>query len=104
MIALLMGAVIIAAVIAVGVRRWQSGRAAGRHPGHTLERAIVVNRFDEIDAAVQYRRCAYCGGTQHEVGETSRTVGERRFRIVRLVCDECERDERVHFDVTEIFH
>jgi hypothetical protein len=37
-------------------------------------------------------------------GETSRTVGDRRFRVARLVCNECERAELMYFDVTAVFH
>jgi hypothetical protein len=31
-------------------------------------------------------------------------VEERRFRVVFMGCPECERDEKVYFDVTEVFH
>ena len=33
-----------------------------------------------------------------------RLIGERRFRITRLVCNECERDELMYFDVTAALH
>jgi hypothetical protein len=50
-IGFLLGLAVLAAVIAVGVRRWQ-----------------------------------------------------RRFRVARLVCNRCERDELMYFDVTAVFH
>jgi hypothetical protein len=103
-IVLIMGLAVMAAVLSVALRRWRRGRERAGRPGAQLERAVIVTRFDEIDEALQTRSCVWCGGILHTVGETSRVVGERRFRIVRLVCQDCERDERVHFDVTAIFH
>jgi hypothetical protein len=100
---LLLGIAVIAAVVAVGVRRWKRGRAQRQRPGATIHRPVAVSRFDEIDAAVQGRTC-WCGGVFVESGETSRLIGERRFRIVRLVCNECEREELMYFDVTAVFH
>ena len=44
------------------------------------------------------------GGNLRLGGATSRAVHDRRFRVVRLVCPECERDELVYFDVTAAFH
>jgi hypothetical protein len=31
-------------------------------------------------------------------------VGQRRYRVVRLVCPDCEREQLLHFDVTAVFH
>jgi hypothetical protein len=103
MTSLLMGLAVVAAVLAVGVRRFQKTRTARRRPGATIYRAVLVRRFDEIDAALRDRACM-CGGALRVVGETSRAAGGRRFRIARLVCNECERDELMHFDVTAVFH
>ncbi len=103
MISLLLGLAVLAAVIAVGVRRLQGMRAARRRPGATIHLPVPVSRFDEIDAALQGRTCR-CGETLVAAGETSRTVGDRRFRIVRMVCSACERDELMYFDVTAVFH
>ncbi len=102
MIGFLLGVAVLAAVIATGARRWQRARAARRRPGATIHRPVAVRSFDEIDSAVRGRACG-CGGLLALTGETSRTVGERRFRIARLVCNECERDELVYFDVTAVF-
>lgn len=103
MIALLLGLAVLAAVIAVGVRRLQRSRTSRNRAGATIHRPVTVQRFDEIDAAIQGRAC-WCGGLFIESGETSRVVRDRRFRIVRLVCNECERDELMYFDVTAVFN
>jgi hypothetical protein len=102
-IGLLLGLAVLAAVIAVGARRLRRTRAERRRPGATIYLPVTVSRFDEIDAALQGRTC-WCGGFFVESGETSRTLGDRRFRIVRLVCNRCERDELMYFDVTAVFH
>ena len=99
----LLGLAVLAAVVAVGVRRWQRVRVARRRPGATIHRPVAVRRFDEIDAVLQGRTC-WCGGSFVLSGETSRAVGNRRFRVARLVCNECERDELMYFDVTAVFH
>jgi hypothetical protein len=103
MTSLLLGLAVVAAVLAVGARRFQKTRIARRRPGATIYRALLVRRFDEIDAALRDRVCI-CGGALRVVGETSRAAGDRRFRIARLVCNECERDELMYFDVTAVFH
>lgn len=103
MIGLLFTIAILAAVIALGLRRWRKLRATRGRPGATIHRPVAVSRFDEIDAAVHGRTC-WCGGVFVESGETSRLIGDRRFRVVRLVCNECERDELMYFDVTAVFH
>jgi hypothetical protein len=100
---LLIGLAVLVAVIAAGVRRWRRTHAARRRPGATIHRPVTVRSFDEIDAALQGRPC-WCGGFFVLSGETSRAVGERRFRVARLVCNECERDELMYFDVTAVFH
>jgi len=102
-VTVLMGLAVLAAVIAVGARRWQRSRAEQERPGATIRRPVAVSRFDEIDAAVQGESCR-CGGRFVLSGETSKAIGERRFRVVRLVCNECERDELMYFDVTQVFH
>jgi rubredoxin len=93
----------IAAVAAVGIRRWLRSRTARQRPGANLQRAVPVTRFDEIDAVLEGRLCR-CGAPLRSAGETSRVSGNRRFRVVRILCPECERDEKVYFDVTRVFH
>ncbi len=103
MIGALLALAVLAAVVSVGVRRWNRLRAERNRPGATLLRAVFVDRFDAIDKAIEGRIC-WCGGALVRAGESSRAVGERRFRIARLVCAQCERDELMYFDVTAIFH
>ena len=103
MTSLFLGFAVLAAVLAVGIRRFQKTRTARRRPGATIYRPVPVRRFDEIDTALRDRACI-CGGALRVVGETSRAAGDRRFRIARLVCSECERDELMYFDVTAVFH
>lgn len=98
MIGLFLSLAIIAAVVSLGVRRRQR-RSSGSRPGATILRPVLVDRFDDIDTALRERLC-WCGGTYAAVGETSRSVADRRFRIARLVCPVCEREEFVYFDVT----
>jgi len=95
---------IVAALVGMAVRRWQERILRSRRPGATIERAMAVRRFDEIDAVLQQYRCSVCGEDARRVGEFSRSVGERRFRVARMVCRGCGREERVHFDVSAAFH
>lgn len=94
---------IVAAATAMALRHWRERRARRQRGAGTVERAMVVARFDDIDHALDGYRCRRCGDTAARVGEFSRTVGERRFRVCRVVCRGCGREERVHFDVTAAF-
>lgn len=95
---------ILAAVTVLGVRRLRARRQRLMRPGATVERAVVVQRFDDMDKFLQRHTCAFCGAPTRLLGEFSRPIGERRYRVVRLACSDCEREERVHFDVTAAFH
>jgi len=99
MIGLVLTVAIVAAVISVAVRRWQRRRLDAGRPGATIHRPTVVSRFDEIDAALQEQACS-CGGPYVATGETSRSIGDRRYRIVRMACTECERAQFMYFDIT----
>jgi hypothetical protein len=37
-------------------------------------------------------------------GEGSRAVDGRRYRVARLVCDECDEAVEVFFDTTGVLH
>lgn len=97
--------VLVAATVWVA-RRW---RARGRRrtldsgPGSSMENAIAVRSFEEIDRAVATRRCA-CGQSLRSTGEGARQAGLRRFRFARLACDECEEEHVVFFDVSDLVH
>lgn len=102
-IALLLALAVLAAVAAVGLRSVRRLREERRRPGATIDRAVVVHRFDEIDLWLAAQMCS-CGSRMGLLGESSTTRGERRFRVARLRCPDCEREERMYFDVTAVFH
>jgi hypothetical protein len=85
------------------VRRARGRRAALRRPGATPELAIAITSWDDMQPHLRRRPCA-CGGTLRLAGEGSRAVGDRRFRIGRLVCDDCEEAADVFFDTTAVRH
>jgi hypothetical protein len=95
------------AVAAVGVRRVGRARlrrAARARPGASPELAIHVRSYAEMDEHLAARWCGFCGGYLERTGEGSRDAGERRFRVARLACQECERVDEVFFDVTDVLH
>jgi hypothetical protein len=102
----LFAVVVLLAVTVWVVRGW---RARGRRqlaatgPGSTMERAIPVRSFDEIDRIVAARRCG-CGRPLRPTGEGARQLGPQRFRLTRLACDDCEEEMVIYFDVTELVH
>jgi len=105
-ITLLMTAAIVAAVIAFARRRRRRSalrRAAAEREGASVERAIAVRSFTEIDDHVGRRWC-HCGGYLERTGEGTRQTDGRRFRVVRLRCQECEDPAEVFFDTTDVLH
>ena len=95
---------IAAAVGALAIRRLRRRRLrtlAAQRPGAHPGNALAIRTFDEMDLHLRGRLCA-CGGTMGLAGEGSRDLDERRFRIARLVCDECEESEVVFFDTTDL--
>ena len=95
---------IVAAVCAVGVRRWRRlrlRRAAATRAGSSLERAITIRSYVEMDEHLVRRWCM-CGGYLERSGEGTRESGGRRFRVARLRCQECETVDEVFFDTTEV--
>jgi hypothetical protein len=101
--AIAIGLAVIASVVVLGLRRWRAAREWAARPGAAIGSAIPVRRFDHMDRILAHRRCR-CGEALGLRGEDSREVDGRRLRVVVLHCSECERDERVYFDVTEVFH
>ncbi len=101
---LILVAAILAAVAVLAGKRWRQRQRRETRTGASIYNPIAVSRFDEIDAEIALRRCWVCEGAVKESGETSRNVGERRFRIVRLICNDCDRDDVVFFEVTAAFH
>jgi len=106
MIGLAIAAAVMAAVVAVGLRRLRRARlrrAAGRRAGASLELAIPIRDFGEIDEVVAQRWC-HCGGYLERQGEGTRDAGGRRYRVARLCCQECEAVTEVFFETTEALH
>jgi hypothetical protein len=105
-IGLLLAVAILAAVTAVGLRRLRRARlrrAAGSRLGVSPDRAFHVRSYGEIDEHLGRRWC-FCGGYLERSGEGTRESGGRRFRVARLVCQECETVEEVFFDTTDVLH
>jgi hypothetical protein len=102
---------LFAVVVLVAAGTWvarrlraRAARLRVRHgPGTSLTSAIGVHSFDEIDRTVAARRC-HCESRLRTVGEGTREVGERRYRFARLVCDDCEENFVLYFDVSEVRH
>jgi|SRR5215813_11430844 len=106
MIGFVLAVTVIVAVAAVALRRLRRARlrrAARSRAGASADLAIHVRSYGEIDDHLERRWCS-CGGYLARTGEGSRAVAGRRFRIVRLVCQECERGDEVFFDTTDVVH
>lgn len=97
--------VLIAA--AVWLRRRMRARAARRRalsgPGSSLDAAIPVRSFAEIDEEIAAQRCE-CGTRLRPIGEGARQAGECRYRFARLACAECEEETVLYFDVSAVLH
>jgi hypothetical protein len=99
MLGLVLGAVVVVAVAAVGVRRFGRARlrrAARTRAGASPDLAIHVRSYADIDDHLAARWCAACGGYLERSGEG--------LRVARLACQECERVDEVFFDVTDVLH
>lgn len=97
---------ILAAVTAVGMRRLHRARlrrAAASRPGGAAERAIYIRSYGEMDDHLAGRWCV-CGGYLERSGEGTRESGDRRYRVARLTCQECEAVDEVFFDTTDVLH
>jgi len=97
--------VIVAAAtwIVRGMRARAVRTRARSGPGTSLAQAIPVRTFDQIDHTLARRHC-HCGADLRVTGEGSRTDTDRRYRLARLVCDECEDEIVLYFDVSEALH
>jgi hypothetical protein len=84
-------------------RRARLARAARERLGASPERAIAITSFAEMDEHLARRWCS-CGGYLERRGEGSRAYDGRRYRVARLVCQECEAVDEVFFDTTDVPH
>jgi hypothetical protein len=105
-IGILLALALVAALVATGLRRGRRvarERVAARAPGASIERAIPIESFADMDAVLRRRRCP-CGGSYALQGEGTRDAGGRRYRVARLECRSCESTTAVFFDVTALRH
>ena len=106
MVRVLVTLALLVALAATG-QRWHKRRRLRRLllqlPGASADNATAVASFDAIAEHVHQRRCP-CGGRYDAFGEGSQTTDGRRLRVVQLECRFCERQTRMYFDVTTVFH
>jgi hypothetical protein len=105
---LLFVAAIVAAVAAMALKKKKvkeqktvAAAEALARPGATIENAIYIRSFAEMDEHMHGRFCI-CGGLQELRGEGSRDEGARRYRFARLLCLECEEFNTVYFETTDL--
>jgi len=104
-----MTGLLFAGVVLVTAMVWLKRRLAARGArarwrrgaGTSVEDAIAVRSFEDIDRAIAARRC-HCGGRVRAVGEGTRDLGARRLRHARIECYECEDEQRLYFDVSQL--
>lgn len=102
----LIAAALVVALAVTGRKWWRRRRLRSKLlalPAMQPDTAMPVSDFDEIEREVAKRRCP-CGGRFDNKGESSKTLGNRRLRIVRLECRFCEERSRIYFDVSTLFH
>ncbi|MFP6625836.1 MAG: hypothetical protein VCA74_02085 [Deltaproteobacteria bacterium] len=85
------------------LRRQRLKKVLAALPGASVANAIKVDSFDAIDSEVGRSRCL-CGGRYDRRGEGSAGRGGVRIRFINLECRFCERQRRVYFDVSAMYH
>jgi|GEM_PF-2263056 len=104
MITILFVLVIVAAVVAMGLKRRakaQARRASLQGPGMSPEGAIAIRTFADMDDELRRRHCL-CGARFSLAGEGTRDLGGRSLRVARLYCDECDESREVFFDTSTL--
>ncbi|MFP6665505.1 MAG: hypothetical protein VCC00_15035 [Deltaproteobacteria bacterium] len=108
MTSLLFVAAIVAAIAAMALKKKRTKEQAVKavetalaRPGATIENAIYIRTFTEMDEHLHGRFCV-CGGIQELRGEGSRDEAGRRYRFARLLCLECEEFNIVYFETTDL--
>jgi hypothetical protein len=106
MTGLLFVAAITAAVIVLASRRWRRGRlrrAARSRPGNSPASAIAIRSYGEMEDHLRGRWC-HCGGYLERAGEGTREIDDRRYRVARHRCQECDEEYETFFDATGVLH
>ena len=104
MTSLLFVLAIFAALTAMGLRRYRAHRrkaTAGTRPGAHPENAIYIRSFSEMDDHLRQRWCA-CGGFLEPAGEGSREADGHRYRVARMLCQECDETCEIFFETTDL--
>jgi hypothetical protein len=104
MITILFVGAIVAAVVAMGLKRRakaQARQASFEGPGSSPDAAIAIRTFADMDDELRRRHCL-CGARFSVAGEGSRDAGGRVFRVARLYCDECDESREVFFDTSTL--
>src|SRR5207247_9055775 len=78
-------------------RRTRLRLAAAARPGASLDRAIPIGSYAEMDDHLARRWCGWCGGYLERMGEGSRSRHGRRYRGARPRCQDWARGEEVLF-------
>jgi hypothetical protein len=104
MITILFVLVLVAAVVAMGLKRRAKAtarRASMQGPGSSPEQAIVIRTFADMDDELRRRHCL-CGMRFSLAGEGTRDAGGRVLRVARLYCDDCDESREVFFDTSTL--
>ena len=103
MTALLFALVILLALTSLLWRKYQktqNERLWNRQPGHSIETALKVSRFADIDTYLNSQRC-HCGARMTTISEGSRNLGTTRIRVTRTECNRCEAELDFFFIINE---
>lgn len=97
MTSLLFAAAIVFALGVLGWRRFRQRGVRAGLPGLTPERAIAIQRFDEIDEWVRRTPCRD-GSRPNIVSEGSLSLDGKSYRVVHVECDSCADEFSLYFD------
>lgn len=102
----LFGLIVVGVMTAMLARRWsryRRRRERERLPGLTPERAIPIQRFDEIQDWVQRTPCTD-GSLPVIVAEGSLQHGARSMRVVHVECSSSRDTFALYFDVSTLLN
>lgn len=101
MINLILTIAIVAVLFALAVRMIQQRRADRSRPGGSMESAIPIEDYADIDVTVRTQSCP-CGGRYSIRGEGPVTGTDRPLRTTHLECRRCNRERVIYFDLTAL--